>query len=417
MAKVLNLGKVVGSNGKDATINGQNAITLDGSNGITVMTESDGMVTVDGNNIKTELTTHTSNTNIHVTAEEKAAWNGKAELTDIPTTLPANGGNADTLGNIPASELERVRTAILGGEAMGLQWTAMQAKKDDTMIRAQVDADFDRVFLFKSIDGGVTWTEIPLGNADTVGGKHANDFAHMRGDIADCNDAIAFGTYNIIPETKNAPTANYYHLVVEPAASGAWIKQTAVLCDSTASLIYSYTRININGAWSDWISLCANAMAANHQMVHVLKTATDVLDWASTDDCPLNHNTKVRVFNSPTSPYGDGTNESASDFIYDIFKIDNHDWMTVIAYDVRSNDVYVNSKTNGTWSGWKNIADGGNAAIANFAKYSDYAGGSVQPTASNICLRNMSSGTAEATWDTATGTGNCPVGAWYGKHS
>lgn len=30
MAKVLNLGKVVGSNGKDATINGQNAITLDG---------------------------------------------------------------------------------------------------------------------------------------------------------------------------------------------------------------------------------------------------------------------------------------------------------------------------------------------------------------------------------------------------
>lgn len=31
--------------------------------------------------------------------------------------------------------------------------------------------------------------------------------------------------------------------------------------------------------------------------------------------------------------------------------------------------------------------------------------------------RKLSSGTVAATWDTATSTGNCPVGAWYGKHS
>ena len=44
-----------------------------------------------------DLSDHTNNADIHVTAEEKASWNGKAELSDIPTTLPANGGNADTL--------------------------------------------------------------------------------------------------------------------------------------------------------------------------------------------------------------------------------------------------------------------------------------------------------------------------------
>lgn len=47
---------------------------------------------------------HSGNAEVHVTAEEKAAWDGKAELTDIPTTLPADGGNADTLDGKHASD-------------------------------------------------------------------------------------------------------------------------------------------------------------------------------------------------------------------------------------------------------------------------------------------------------------------------
>lgn len=43
------------------------------------------------------VSTHAGNADIHVTAAEKTSWNGKAELSDIPTELPANGGNADTL--------------------------------------------------------------------------------------------------------------------------------------------------------------------------------------------------------------------------------------------------------------------------------------------------------------------------------
>lgn len=40
------------------------------------------------------VSAHAGNADIHVTADEKASWNGKAELSDIPTTLPANGGNS-----------------------------------------------------------------------------------------------------------------------------------------------------------------------------------------------------------------------------------------------------------------------------------------------------------------------------------
>ena len=69
----LNLGKVVGS---DAKINGQTAITLTGANGVSVITSGTD-VTVDGAGIKTELTTHITDDDIHVTAAEKANWNNK----------------------------------------------------------------------------------------------------------------------------------------------------------------------------------------------------------------------------------------------------------------------------------------------------------------------------------------------------
>ena len=43
------------------------------------------------------IAAHSGNADIHVTADEKVSWNGKAELSDIPEKLPADGGNADTV--------------------------------------------------------------------------------------------------------------------------------------------------------------------------------------------------------------------------------------------------------------------------------------------------------------------------------
>ena len=51
------------------------------------------------------INTHSGNAGIHVTAAEKAAWSGKAELRDIPTALPADGGNSDTVGNKEISQI------------------------------------------------------------------------------------------------------------------------------------------------------------------------------------------------------------------------------------------------------------------------------------------------------------------------
>lgn len=51
------------------------------------------------------INTHVGNDSIHVSADERSAWNSKADISDIPAALPANGGNADTVGNKGTADL------------------------------------------------------------------------------------------------------------------------------------------------------------------------------------------------------------------------------------------------------------------------------------------------------------------------
>ena len=75
----------------------------------TATTTADGLMSaadkekLDG--IYSTLNTHIADQVKHITAEERTAWNSKAELTDIPTELPANGGNADTVDGLHANEI------------------------------------------------------------------------------------------------------------------------------------------------------------------------------------------------------------------------------------------------------------------------------------------------------------------------
>lgn len=61
------------------------------------------------------ISAHAGNAEVHVTADEKSAWNAKAELSDIPTSLPANGGNADTVDGKYASDFASSAHPIITG--------------------------------------------------------------------------------------------------------------------------------------------------------------------------------------------------------------------------------------------------------------------------------------------------------------
>ena len=70
-----------------------------------------GRATMDGSGVdemaRAAIEAHAGNTEIHVMAADRAAWNGKAEISDIPSTLPADGGNADTVDGKHAADFSQ----------------------------------------------------------------------------------------------------------------------------------------------------------------------------------------------------------------------------------------------------------------------------------------------------------------------
>ena len=245
----------------------------------------------------------------------QADLEGYAKKSDIPTKVgeldndsgfitSPDGGNAAQLGGIPASELDRVRCAVVGGVKAGVQWAGIDATKGDTTIRMQVDADYDKMLLFKSTDGQKSWTGIAL-DADTVDGKHASELLQN------------LGYFN------SGSLLNY--ALVEKTSGFVFVgsEVTGMPYDNT------YWFVSIE-----------------HTTDHCKITATDI--------------------------------NTSKTFI----------------------DVYNDALEK--WSGWSNVADGGNATSV--------GGASLTTDAATIGLRCIASGTADAT------TANCPAGAWYGQY-
>lgn len=157
------------------------------------------------------------------------ALNNKADLSDIPTSLPANGGNADTVGNISATNL--VRTLGVISDTDFLNNAAFYEYSYEASINATTASAIGLPAKFYIIKGfqfvnngkyavqiayprnhtgqamlryanGVCWTLWKgLGDgcdADTVDGKHANEFFPK----SDLSHSFALGTNPSANESK-----------------------------------------------------------------------------------------------------------------------------------------------------------------------------------------------------------------------
>ena len=129
---------------------------------------------------------------------------------------------------------------------------------------------FDTGVYLDTTAGTITATKFngTATNADTLDGKHADDFSYSHGDTLDCNTAILPGTYNATPDTSNTPFSSYWNICVDVAANGSWIRQVATLSDPT-SATKSYHRIKINdNDWNDWTNIADGGNADTLDGLH-----------------------------------------------------------------------------------------------------------------------------------------------------
>ena len=256
-------------------------------------------------------------------ANVQSDWNetdttSDAYILNKPTSLPANGGNADTLDGKHASDFA-LKTDIP---------TALPA------------------------DGG---------NADTLDGFHETSFSHNRGNTSDCNNAVLPGTYNAIPSTVNTPYSNYWFVSVEIGASGTWIRQTATICDSSKPN-ETYRRLFINDKWSDsWVKVNDGGNADTLDGLHESSFAQNIGVWNEGDikDLLLSCTKSGFVFIHP------GVTGMPRDNTYWFGLVDcNTAHRQLIVRNISNNVAYSISWNNGVqkWTVWSNVADGGNAA-------------------------------------------------------
>lgn len=198
---------------------------------------------------------HAGNADIHVTADEKANW-----LKWIPRDIDIIGDS--TFESPYESYINDTEAVDLGivTQNNGSYWHILYLRALPGMgYGLQIAMPLNKeagMPCYRKSEGAVwgNWRNFADGgNAETLDGKHASDFAQYCDDIADCNNAISLGTYNAVPSTINTPASSFWLIAVEIGAEGNFIKQTATLMDSThATTKEIYHREYVNDGWSPW---------------------------------------------------------------------------------------------------------------------------------------------------------------------
>ena len=131
-----------------------------------------------------DISNHVANSGVHVTVDDKTSWNNKAELSDIPTTLPASGGNADTVNN------HTVETDV-----------PVNAIFTDTK-NSDVIADAAGIATLDGLQGGIPFSEIVVSGKNIFYGQLV---VGMVGTTAGVIDSTSPGTTRYLSTTNLIP--------------------------------------------------------------------------------------------------------------------------------------------------------------------------------------------------------------------
>lgn len=213
----------IGCGGSDSTRQNALVLTDDGAlylkgvggyNGTTFVGASSLAVAFSDNRFaaKTELRTHTGNTTIHITANERAAWNAKQNALTFDATPTAGSSNPVTSGGLKTaldtvenrvSELDGDVAAM--GDTFGDVYTAIDEVKGLIVKQPEIQFDTTDVFVFSREDSIIvtdrfdTLTMPETLVYDGTGADHTGDVryehtdgVYWKGESEDCTVLLYF---------------------------------------------------------------------------------------------------------------------------------------------------------------------------------------------------------------------------------
>lgn len=375
-----------------------------------------------------------------------AALNSKANLSDIPTTLPANGGNADTVGNLPASSFLGLGTNFNYHWANGAGSDVISSVKEENHLFAfsftdtptaygfldvssfdgtgfspafglvrQIWTDWEnpserfvRIYKATSETDG-TWTDWSRCNADTLDGKHASEFVpyHSYAPIytGDILDIPEMGTYSCPADgCTNLPSeiASWCYVTAFKFRDAGYKRFICVALNDVSSYPCVIWLASESNKTSDGKLIWSKANDGGNADTVDGKHASDLIThYGLIDSSSLDPNTRG---------CWDANITGISIGWANVVQFENGHFITQIAFgasmgktcSLRLRTRYATSEFESWESDWNYIETVQNAATANTA-------GTLATTASNVCLRNISAGTGDLT----AGSSPLATGAIY----
>lgn len=400
-------------------------------------------------------------------ANVQADWNetdttSDAYILNKPSSLPANGGNADTVGGKNTAQLMTLgmnyadRTKISEGDLNNYTNAGRFVVTTSAQASAISNSPFTNSGYYLDVYHRATgyYTQIAMnwrglvkirscmdstwgewknisdgGNADTLGGYDKSKFFRWVADKNtkhDCNDCTDSGWYFFngcgghAPGSNSTISSGTYFILWTYRYNNSYLAQTAMFVHGLSDYLgKTYTRYCNNGEWSNWINIAdggnANTVngrstSGNSSLIRYdsLSSATDANTLISTG-----------IYAGIFTNYPSGARDGQGTLVVINYKAGNDEatgtmgdttgrWINQWFITPHTNDVYCRSCVHTIVSDWVKTNDGGAAATATYSSFANNAS-TLADTTSNVCLRDIYAGTTDMT----AGTTALKTGAIY----
>lgn len=302
------------------------------------------------------------------------------DLSDTPESLPANGGNADTLSSKSIDYFMHWRNETIVNPDdvtdIGIyQWSASTTNTIDpiaygTLIvsnafgyKCQIAISVDTSVYIRHKTYDQEWSSWRnIADADTLDGLHAAAFMRYEPDkslVTSINDMLTSGTYGVYTATPDFPTGYGTWGLLEVQVYGSICYQ--IIRFETGTII---NRAKIVGQteWSEWKRLCdggnADTVDGLHANDFVNATNRNNIQIPSNVDVPawIHANGKryqLYMTNDGNIGMTNIPNDS-TDWVWYWF-----DSVNIIAREWATGKYYICDTINGGFSGWKDIYTSG----------------------------------------------------------